>query len=414
MKPLDISKMAANPPTRMGVAQLTRLAFEGKDLGEIWNRLIETVRRQPANAAPVMDLSVLAQLMGDQKAGAALQQGALQVQRLYRSQTAIGSLRITVLALAGVSDIGANIPLEFLLSGSDVELITLYVSPEASLPNPLPAHDVAIVALGYADGMVDTLEQIEEIAGRWPRPLLNPPDRIFKLQRDEFYALANGLPGIRIPKTVRVSRQTLSQIGNSNIAPDCLLPGARFPLIVRPVDSHAGRGLEKLDTVDAIAAYLDQTIEAEFFLSPFVDYRDGDGLYRKYRVVFIDGKSFACHMAIAPEWKVWYLNAGMDQSEDKRAEEAHFFATFDENFAVRHAAAFEALMRTVGLDYFGIDCAETAEGELLLFEGETAMIVHDMDPPDVYPYKPAQMRKVFSAFTAMLHRHAQSDRAQAA
>jgi hypothetical protein len=119
-------------------------------------------------------------------------------------------------------------------------------------------------------------------------------------------------------------------------------------------------------------------------------------------------------MAVASEWKVWYLNAGMDQNESKRGEEARFFESFDQDFALRHAAAFRELTRRVGLDYFGIDCAETADGRLLLFEGETSMIVHDMDPVETYPYKPAQMRKLFSAFTAMLHRRAQGDRAQAA
>jgi hypothetical protein len=34
------------------------------------------------------------------------------------------------------------------------------------------------------------------------------------------------------------------------------------------------------------------------------------------------------------------------------------------------------------------------------------MIVHDMDPPDLFPYKKPQMRKVFDAFEAMLRRRA--------
>jgi hypothetical protein len=34
------------------------------------------------------------------------------------------------------------------------------------------------------------------------------------------------------------------------------------------------------------------------------------------------------------------------------------------------------------------------------------MIVHAMDPPDMFPYKPPQMRKVFDAFRAMLQRAA--------
>ena len=37
--------------------------------------------------------------------------------------------KLRVLALAAQMDIGGNTPIEFLLEGSDVELITLYVVP---------------------------------------------------------------------------------------------------------------------------------------------------------------------------------------------------------------------------------------------------------------------------------------------
>jgi hypothetical protein len=37
-----------------------------------------------------------------------------------------------------------------------------------------------------------------------------------------------------------------------------------------------------------------------------------------------------------------------------------------------------------------------------------------MDPPDVYPYKVGQMRKLFAAFVAMMHRRAQIERTEAA
>jgi len=65
-------------------------------------------------------------------------------------------------------------------------------------------------------------------------------------------------------------------------------------------------------------------------------------------------------------------------------------------------AAFAALHARLGLDYMGIDCAELPDGRLLLFEADTAMIVHAMDPPDLFAYKAAPMRKLFAAFEAML------------
>jgi hypothetical protein len=43
---------------------------------------------------------------------------------------------------------------------------------------------------------------------------------------------------------------------------------------------------------------------------------------------------------------------------------------------------------------------------LLVFGVDVAAIIHLMDPPDVFPYKPAQMRRVFNAFDRMLRRRA--------
>ena len=68
----------------------------------------------------------------------------------------------------------------------------------------------------------------------------------------------------------------------------------------------------------------------------------------------------------------------------------------------------------IGLDYFTVDCAETEDGDLLMFEADNTAIVHDMDPPDIFPYKAPQMRKVFDAFAAMLCRRARQDRERAA
>ena len=99
---------------------------------------------------------------------------------------------------------------------------------------------------------------------------------------------------------------------------------------------------------------------------------------------------------------VHYLSAQMIERPERRAEEAGWMADFDSRFAVRHAAAFEALYRRFGLDYFGIDCAELPNGQLLLFEADVAMIVHDLDSSEIFPYKKPVMRRLFAAFAAMV------------
>jgi hypothetical protein len=137
-------------------------------------------------------------------------------------------------------------------------------------------------------------------------------------------------------------------------------------------------------------------------------------LFRKYRIVFVGGRPYACHLAIAHCWDIWYLNAGMSQSASKRREEENFMRAFDSEFSRRHECALSAIAARVGLDYFIVDCAEARDGALLVFEADNTAIVHDMDPVDLFPYKQPQMRKIFDAFTAMLNCRATQQQARAA
>src|SRR5260370_39911045 len=107
-------------------------------------------------------------------------------------------------------------------------------------------------------------------------------------------------------------------------------------------------------------------------------------------------------MAISEHWMIHYLNADMTGSVEKRGEEARFMVDFDSDFAVRHGRALRAIAERIDLDYIPLDCGETPDGKLLLFETGTNMVVHAMDSPDLFPYKRPQMDKVFGAFQAML------------
>jgi glutathione synthase/RimK-type ligase-like ATP-grasp enzyme len=223
-----------------------------------------------------------------------------------------------------------------------------------------------------------------------------------------------GIAGVEIPATTAVTREQLLQLSPSADTCRDIAADLAFPVIVRPRGSHAGAGLARLDDDHAIRRYLDARLEQEFFIARFVDYSNRDGLFRKYRIVFIDGRPYACHMAIADRWDIWYLNAGMSLSASKRLEEQAFMQTFDVAFARRHAVALAEISNRIGLDYFTVDCAETKDGSLLIFEADNTAIVHDMDPPDIFPYKVPQMRKVFDAFAAMLDRYAGQRRERAA
>ena len=407
--------VAAN---RIGFAQLTKMAFDGIDLRPLWLSLMEQLTNGTADAGVAMDLSLIAQLLGEKQVGLSIQAETLGFHRLYRSPCSTAQPGLRVLALAAAIDMGGNTPIDFLLEDSGIELTMLYVVPGTELPSPLPGHDIAIVIASDSDECIGALADIERAAAQWPHPMLNPPRLIRNLDRDKLHRLLRGIEGIDIPATVCVSRAQLTETPH----PMHLLAAAAgediqedtVAVIVRPRGSHAGVGLAKLGDRAAIDRYLEERPEQEFFVSRFVDYASEDKQFRKYRVVFVDGRPYACHMAIADRWDIWYLNAGMTECAEKRLEEETFMRTFDVGFARRHQSAMTALAERVGLDYFTVDCAENRRGELLIFEADNTAVVHNMDPPDLFPYKPPQMRAIFEAFAAMLYRRAAEQRKRAA
>jgi glutamate/tyrosine decarboxylase-like PLP-dependent enzyme len=385
-----------------GLAVFAQMVFDGVDLATVWGGLVERAIAEPADPGALLDLSMILQLTGQAEQGLNIQQQALDLTRLYRRQFGDGS-GPRILALVTAGDFMANTPLDFLLDGSDVQLDYLYVSEDAPLPERLPEHDAAFFAVGESSANRATLAAMAPLVAAWPRPMLNgDPDRIAALTRDGVCAMSAAIPQVLSPVVRRLDRADLLAIAGRHAELDRYLPGASFPVIIRPIDSHAGKALSKLDTAAQLAAYLDVQLQSAFYLTQFVDYAGADGLYRKQRIAFIDGQPFISHMAISEHWMVHYLNAGMGERPERRDEEARFMAAFDQDFAVRHAEAFAALHAAFGLDYFAIDCGETRDGRLLLFEADVAMIVHAMDSETVYPYKRPAMRKLLDRFQARL------------
>jgi hypothetical protein len=274
---------------RIGLARLARMSFTGVDLRPLWQTLIAKVIDGSAEAGEGLDLSLVAQLLGDKQAGLAIQNEILASHQLFRSPCAVAKPRLRVLALAAATDMGSNTPIEFLLEESGIDLMTLYVLPQVELPEPLPDHDVAIVIASDSEECRDALCKIDQAASRWPRPLLNPPRLVCNLDRDKLHWLLDGIVGLQIPATTAVARERLSEISQSSLALADIAADLAFPIIVRPRGSHAGTGLAKIDDRAAIEAYLGERQEQDFFISRFVDYSDDDGLFRKYRIVFVDG-----------------------------------------------------------------------------------------------------------------------------
>ena len=222
------------------------------------------------------------------------------------------------------------------------------------------------------------------------------------LARERLAAAFSDTLRVVVPQTMEVDRSSLRAIANAQTTLCERFAGFYFPVIVRPFGAHAGHGTRKIDGAAQLSEYLSEVVGERFTVTPFFDYADLDGFFRKQRIAFVSGRPYPCHMAVSHHWMVHYLNADMEINADRRLQEAAWMTTFDSDFAVRHDRAFEEVARCIGLDYFAIDCAELPDGRLIVFEADTAMIVHSMDSPELFPYKEPVMRKLFAAFEKML------------
>jgi hypothetical protein len=387
------------PPVILGTADLTHFAYQGHDHAALLDRID---RLNGCEIGRCYDKAVALQLGFQRAAGLDLMDTVLARSPLFRlAHAADAGLRL--LAVVTCGDLMTNMPVDFLTNHLNVRLDLLYVVPGEALPAQIPDHDIALFAAGEADA--DTLSRLVQLYAAWPRPALNDPALLPRLERDELPRTLAGIPGLCSPAAVAVTRDRLEEhLRHGTPIPGFGGPRGMYPCLIRPYASHAGSGLSRLADPTELTAYLRLSFGRDFILTQFADYAGPDGLYRKLRVAFIDGMPFLCHLAVSSHWMVHYLNAGMTESAAKRAEEAEAMAAFENGFARRHATALDALVGRLGFDCFSIDCAEMPDGRLLVFEADTAAIIHMMDPPDLFPYKPPQMRRVFAAFETMLRR----------
>lgn len=385
----------------MGLAVLMTMVCSGIALTDTANQMIERIKRNPRDANALMDLSIISHLWFKPDLGLMTQKQALSMQRLYRLP-AIGEPRIRLLALMQQGDLAANMPLEFLVQDSDIALDMLFLDATEEFPAHLPEHDAIIIAVSESERSRPLLQLLERQMSQWDKPVLNRPERIMRLSRDSVSQMLQGLRGIEMPLSAQLARADLAQIDQQSLTR--VLADGQFPIIVRPVDSHAGHGLKKVDTPQDISAYLEKHAELAFVISRFVDYSNTDSLYRKYRIVLVDGVAYAGHMAISEHWMIHYLNAHMSASQEKRDEEAKFMEDFDTGFGARHQQALQAIHQAAGLNYLVIDCAEAPDRRLLVFEIDSAAVIHAMDSAELFPYKRAQAQRVFVAFQSLLQR----------
>ena len=245
------------------------------------------------------------------------------------SRTSRTALR-TVLVLFDAGK--GNLNLTHLFSRSRNNLIDWmieYAAPGQS--DALPPFDLVFNAMGDPDMIGAAALPAARFIAASSKPVLNLPEAVARTSREKIPALLAGIPGLFVP---RVWRLAAGEAWPSEIA-------GRLPVLVRPVDSHGGEGLQLVTSADELAGIAARSSEP-CYVSQFCDFRSADGYHRKYRIIFINRQPLPYHLAISPNWLVHYATADMADHPWKLAEERRFLENPEQ---VLGAAGFAANRR---------------------------------------------------------------------
>ncbi len=299
----------------------------------------------------------------------------------------------------------ADVPMEFLFDQSKIDIGCIFcLSPDMTdggledITEAASGYDLVFSAISEPDAGAAYLQSAEVICRSLSIPILNTPMRVREMRRDFAGALFANIDNVVVPKTIRLprSRPALKSVGPSNI---------RLPALLRPVGSHNARDLVKIRSFEDIPNFIGTSMESTFYLTEFYPYQSLDGLYRKYRFIFVDGQVFPYHLAIMDDWKVSYWRTNMAHSSALRAEEEAFLRDYESALGSDIADALRAIACHVRLDFFGLDCAVTRDGKLLIFEANAHMWIHLHDDPSIFAFKHRYVPRIFDAITRMVLKH---------
>jgi glutathione synthase/RimK-type ligase-like ATP-grasp enzyme len=259
------------------------------------------------------------------------------------------------------------------LSAERFALNRFYLQAGAALrlnlgPGPILNHiadpDVSARALDIAATIVD----------RTGRPCFNHPAAVARTTRDGIARLLAGIPQLHVPKTIRVTAQSIADVRAA--ADEARMT---YPILARIAGSHGGSHrvfVQRPDEMDAITQL--ERNRSPLYLTEFRDFISPDGYYRKFRIVVVGDDIFLRHCVVGEQWGL----QGRNRAAGKGDEEAEIFDSFAAEWAPALQPVFSEMTRRLDLDYYGVDCNIDSERNVLLFEANACMkILKNYRPP---------------------------------
>lgn len=299
-----------------------------------------------------------------------------------------------------------NTPYEDLINGGcfDSEVIMVLRGYRNDPDVRSPRVDVVVNLVSETDFGLDVIASAIDLADSLGRPVVNHPRLILGTDRESISRRLAHVPDTVMPATIRIEATDLCRRVRDGAAPS-------LPVIVRHATTHGGEMMELVTTPEALFDFAEEAGQRSLYLTDYVDYRSADGVFRKYRFLFVGEDILPYHLAIGDGWKVHHASTRMSEVEWMRTEEQAFLADPSRVFGAHGMAALHTIRRQIGLDYCGIDCSIDAMGQVVVFEVNASMLIHADNPG--FEYKTPYVKAIKAAFERLLEGKANEFRASA-
>ncbi|MGA7807219.1 tetratricopeptide repeat protein, partial [Bradyrhizobium sp.] len=378
--------------------QLGKVCFALNETAAAIRHFEAAIAQNPDDADSRYWIGGIRQAMGDLDGAEAAYTAATRIRPRVRRQAIKSPPDFRALAL--YAPFGGNTPIQFLFGDAtyDIDTLALFGPREPEIAS-LGEIDVVVNLISDADEAAAMLAPAARLADKLGKPVVNAPGSILRTTRDAVAELLSDIPGCRVPRILRLDAG--ADVSAAALA--ARLPFA-LPALARPAGTHGGDDFEKIESLDALAGFLARRPEDDHYVIEYVDYASGDGHFRKYRFIFVGEEILPYHLAIGGDWKVHHVSTDMSNQPWMQQEEAAFLSNPAIIFNAAQYQALRAVRERFGLDYFGIDCGLDRRGDLVVFEVNASMLVHDDNAE--FPYKDPFVRAIKTAFGAMLRNRA--------
>ncbi len=238
---------------------------------------------------------------------------------------------------------------------------------------PLKGIPWIVNACADADEYRSGLEMLAKATAGTRLPVFNRPEVVLETARDKIVEKVKGIDHLIVPHCIKFEPKLPKDFQEAFER-----GGFEYPVLVRPAASQTGRGLIKVDGPDDWdKIYTIDWAGRALYMTQFVDRRDEDGRFTKFRVAYINKQPFFRSAYTRDEQIVH----GVPRTPKSIRQEIASIERLRKNETLQTIVT--ELGNRIRLNFWGVDLGYSADGDFVFFEETASMsITSQSNTPD--------------------------------